>query len=692
MRPSRKGQVPEPGVWLEAPLRAILQDQGDEARGVPEWRRAGASAVTAEAREEGYRMDDLRKENGFHRGAERPLLRAGAFGGIALLLAIPMASCRSMDPEPAGALGRDAADSGMVGAREAAPPISERKSAPPAPALARHLAFARSAISGERARRLVGFMDPSYRVPGNAPFNAALQRVVEELEAVGYVEESRAAGDPALSSSLTYRMEERPLTDPTWEPVRAALSIAGAPDPLMTLETNINLMAANSYSTPPGGVEGEVVYVGAGTEEDFSGKDVEGKVVMGDAHPRVLFSRAVQERGALGILAFRLSSFNRPDVNRDIAPMQSIPLDSVARSWGLLLSGNARSALLDAMEEGPVRVAVEAETRVYPSTELTLVAEVRGTVEPEERFVFSAHVQESGANDNATGVAAQAEIARALAQGVGEGVFQPHRTITMIWGDEIRSTRRYLEDDPTRAQGVIWGMSLDMVGEDTEKTGGTFLIEKMPDPSAVWTRGEDQHTEWGGRPLSLEDMTPHYLNDVVLHRCLEQAAGSDWEVRTNPFEGGSDHVPFLRSGAAGILLWHFTDQFYHTDGDRLEMVSAETLENVGVCAAVSAMTLVSADSGTAVFLVGEVRDAALGRLARESALSQEALEAGGDPEEEREILAAWTDWYLEALSAMEDLEADGPSVPVVRAIQEAREQVGSTGRYYRGLIPEKTEG
>ena len=67
-------------------------------------------------------------------------------------------------------------------------------------------------------------------------------------------------------------------------------------------------------------------------------------------------------------------------------------------------------------------------------------------------------------------------------------------------------------------------MSLDMVGENTEKTGGTFLIEKMPDPSAIWTRGTESHTEWGGRPLEKKDMVPHYFNDFVLNRALEQAS------------------------------------------------------------------------------------------------------------------------------------------------------------------------
>ena len=178
---------------------------------------------------------------------------------------------------------------------------------------------------------------------------------------------------------------------------------------------------------------------------------------------------------------------------------------------------------------------------------------------------------------------------------------------------------------------MLWGMSLDMVGEDTEKTGGTFLIEKMPDPSAVWTRGEDHHTEWGGRPMTVDQMTPHYFNDFVLNRCLDQAAETGWVVETNPYEGGSDHVPFLRADAPGLLLWHFTDQFYHTDGDRLEMVSATTLENVSVCAATSAMALTTADAETALFLIGELETAALERLGKEAVLSQCSHVRGSRP-------------------------------------------------------------
>jgi hypothetical protein len=563
----------------------------------------------------------------------------------------------------------------IIGAVTAAACVQDSNASGDLPELlAQHLSFAQETISGDRAREMVAAMDPSWRLPGNSPFNAALDKVVAALEASGYVAEG-----PGITSPLTYRLERRPLSRPTWEPVSASLGIVGQDQPLMTLESNINLVGAFSYSTPTGGIEADLVDVGRGTEEDFAGKEVRGKVVMGDGSVGGLFRRAVQQHGAMGVLAFRLSSYNRPDVNRDIAPMSSIPYDPEAEAWGLLLSMNARDALREALAQGSGQVRVEVETQIYPSEELTLVADVQGMDYPNERFVYSAHVQESGANDNASGVAALAEVARVFGEGVRSGAFVPKRTISMIWGDEISSTRRYLEADSVRTQGVKWGMSLDMVGEDTEKTGGTFLIEKMPDPSAVWTRGDDRHTEWGGRPMTVEQMTPHYFNDFVLSRCLDQAEGTDWLVRTNPYEGGSDHVPFLRAGAPGLLLWHFTDQFYHTDGDRLEMVSAETLENVGVCAATSAMALTTADEATALSLIGEIEAAALDRLRKETELSRAALAEGAGEAEERLILETWTDWYVEALEATRDIQVGGSSEDILARILAASSAVKAAG-------------
>jgi hypothetical protein len=328
---------------------------------------------------------------------------------------------------------------------------------------------------------------------------------------------------------------------------------------------------------------------------------------------------------------------------------------------------------------------VRLETRIYEADELTLVADVHGRTNPHERFVLSAHVQEPGANDNASGVAVQAEIARVLGELVQAERFVPSRSISMVWGDEIISTRRYVQDDSVRASGILWGVSLDMVGQDPEKTGATFLIEKMPDPSTIWTRGEDEHTDWwheGRRRLSVEDLTPHYLNDFILGRCLDQSAVTGWVVKTNPYEGGSDHVPFLRADIPGLLLWHFTDMFYHTDGDRIDKVSEFSMANVGVTTTVSAMTLASADGETARFIVGEVEAAALARLAAEAELSQSAIAAGEDRDEQVTILRAWVDWYRDALRSTHDIEMGGASPETLAAIEAAVERVVSAGDEY----------
>lgn len=153
------------------------------------------------------------------------------------------------------------------------------------------------------------------------------------------------------------------------------------------------------------------------------------------------------------------------------------------------------------------------------------------------------------------------------------------RTVAVVeqffrWGLETVMTRRYLEDDTGRARSVRRGVSLDMVGEDTRKTGDTFLIEKRPNPSATCTRGDDHHTAWGGQLLTLAQLTSHYFNDCILDVCQRQVARTGWVICTHPYEGGSDHTAPVRAGKAGLLFWHFTDHYRHADGDRLDKVSA----------------------------------------------------------------------------------------------------------------------
>jgi hypothetical protein len=110
------------------------------------------------------------------------------------------------------------------------------------------------------------------------------------------------------------------------------------------------------------------------------------------------------------------------------------------------------------------------------------------------------------------------------------------------------------------------------------------------------------------------------------------------------------------------------------------MVSPTELENVGVCAAVSAMTLTSADAAVTAFLVDEVEGAALRRLQGEAALSRRAVDAGGALDHERNILKTWASWYDGALASMEDIEVGGASASTRERIAQARRRVARAGR------------
>lgn len=529
-----------------------------------------------------------------------------------------------------------------------------------------YYALANGEIDKQAAFKTVAFVEKRWRVVGNQGFNESIQYVVEQLKNAGFVEESAASG----TDRLTYRLEKRPLDKPTWEPITASLKLASG-EPLLNFTSNRNMIAINSFSTS-NELELEVVYVGSGRKLDFP-KDLSGKLVMAETSPGYLFREAVKKRKAAGIITYALPQYLQPEKNVNSIQFGGIPLDDYKKSFGILLSTQAHRRLKAALEKGENKVRVQIQTKVYKSEELTIVAELKGSATPNERFVFSAHVQEPGANDNATGVGALAEIAASSARLLKAGKIDPKRTITYLFGDEIISTRRYIQEDKERAKDIKWGMSLDMVGENTAVTGGTFLIEKMPDPGAIWVRGVEKHSEWGGRPLSKKELKPHYFNDLTIGVFEYIGEKNDWVVKFNPFEGGSDHVPFLSANIPGLLLWHFTDQFYHTDQDRIDKVSPETLKNVSTGALMIALMLTENKEGLSEHVLNDVAQTGFERLEAEYDLSKVALSNGGSIKKEADILTTWSDYYQQVLLTVSDIGAASEAEFKTRTDQKKQE-------------------
>ena len=67
------------------------------------------------------------------------------------------------------------------------------------PQIDRYFELVRAEFSGERAKETVAFMSHKQRWPGNTAFDAALDRVVAQLRAAGYVREDSAPAGTLLT-------------------------------------------------------------------------------------------------------------------------------------------------------------------------------------------------------------------------------------------------------------------------------------------------------------------------------------------------------------------------------------------------------------------------------------------------------------------------------------------------------------
>jgi aminopeptidase YwaD len=556
-------------------------------------------------------------------------------------------------------------ESGPGGSRRtsAAPQIENREPLPPAAERAYRAVAGR--FNARDALEVVSFMDQYWRLAGNPGFNASIDHIRDRLVAAGF--SPSANGLPA-----TVRIDEFPNNGRGWDYRAGTLEFDGGSEPaLLSRERDRVSLAINSFSTPAGGQRASLVDVHSGTEADYAEKDIKGSVVLGDAPLGRLWQDAVKRRGAAGVVSTDIASYIRPSdpgamsaEQQDVLQWGSIPHDAAVKGFGFKSSWRAADRMRQRLKQGPVAVRVTIDASFYEGPNRSLVAEIPGRSRPDERIVMVAHVQEPGANDDGSGCGTLYGLARALIEAIGTGALpRPERTLTFLWVDEVRGSRQWLTSHPDHARGVQYMFAMDMTGEDTSRTGGTFLIEKQADPSAVWQRPSDPHTEWGAGQVKPDALKGSLLNDLHLAVCRRRARDTKWVVRTNPYEGGSDHTAFAAAGVPSVLNWHFTDRYYHTNQDRLDKVSAAEMEHVAVSVATSAWVLASADEEDAMAVVTLVARAAADRLALERTQGKALVEKAGDraaaEEIERNVMAAWTKWYAEALDSIVHLPAAG---------------------------------
>ncbi|MEK7729132.1 MAG: M28 family peptidase [candidate division KSB1 bacterium] len=534
--------------------------------------------------------------------------------------------------------------------------------------LAQHLHTLAPMIDGKLAYETVAVLQKYWRHAGNQDFNLCMDYLASKLRAGGYVE-----GDPRFRLIVKDTLLEK---EKAWQPFEAELRLVAPRDTLLhSLASAKMTLCINSHATPPRGVIGEIVFVD--TLANIAPASLQGKIAYTHASPQRYFESAVVQGGALGLLSSYLPAYNRAAEHPASISMSAIPYRDTPRAFGFKLSYGSQMLLDTLLQQGPVRAQVKVLAQFSPKLVREVIAEIVGDEKPEEKIMLLAHVDEPAANDNASGSGTLVEMALALREAMHSGkIAPPGRTVRMMWLEEITAVLRWQKSAPHAFEQVKAAFALDMVGEDVSKTGGTFLLEKFPDPSAIWTRPPEAHTEWGKGNVSVEQVRGNYLNDLVLAACELRARQTPWAVKMNPYEGGSDHVPFVNAGIPAVLAWHFTDVYYHTSGDELDKVSPLEMANVGISLSAAALLLADCHDAEAREVLRWLEHRAAWRMENESNNSREALRGAQDQSsalrEEEKILRAWEKWYHEAFASVTTLPVAKPAEALLQAVKKAQ--------------------
>jgi aminopeptidase YwaD len=356
--------------------------------------------------------------------------------------------------------------------------------------------------------------------------------------------------------------------------------------------------AALASGSTSGDVQAEVVYVGAGREADYAGKDVKGKIVLGSGSVSGVFAAAVNQRGAAGALGTGSAGVNSNSAGYTLDQIgwQSVAAKPDVGGFGFVLSLRQFDELRGMLERG-TRVVVRAHVRAttHPQKLNVISAAIPGSEPAAGELMLVAHAFERiatpGANDNCTGVATILEVGRTLAKLIENGDLpQPRRTIRFLWVPEISGSRAFMYKYPELQDRLLAAMNFDMTGADLETTDSYLRMKMTPD----------------SRPSYLNDLIANLLQFVDQTEVRTQTGNNaPFNYRLVPFIAASDHTVFLDARIPAMQFNHWPDNFYHSSADTIAHVDATQLKRVGFMAAAGFYYLANAGASEARALAWE---------------------------------------------------------------------------------------
>ncbi len=541
-------------------------------------------------------------------------------GALAAALVISSLACTGLEPELRSLVQQTDAQAGKQD-WHVGPPVEVAETGP-----ARFTKVLYEGFRPHRALETVTFIDRFYRAPANEGYDEVLEKLDKALHDIGF-----GGADTRLELELL-KVSDLPKA---WTPVSAKLVLRVDGEEPRTLHAFTESEDVDRVmlpvNTPSCELKAEVAL--------RLGDVKQGMVLVTDVGAEQVMMRA-RNCGAAAIVSAYLQPFNvdTSGANRHLEAIQFTTLPPGTVLPVMQISPRSKELIEDAVERAEkrgakVRLEIQAEVVIENRPLRTVMAVIRGDEHPEEAVAMVSHVQEPGANDNASGVAGLLEGARSLVEALREKKLPwPDRSLVFLWGDEFRQSESWLAS--TKMKPVV-GISSDMTGQSKE-TGARPLLERNYDPGALRVLEPDFHTPWGQGQVDPGEILPNANGLAVIARCamadVSLLEGGTWITAEHPWEGGSDHDIFIRRGVPAVLFWHFTDFAYHTSLDRMQFVDAEEMRRTGVALLSTALAVASAEPGD---LERYVRT-----LERERLMRMQAAEEA----EDAELAKLWKDW------------------------------------------------
>jgi hypothetical protein len=453
-------------------------------------------------------------------------------------------------------------------------------------------------LSGVAAKDHVARLTQLHRVPASPGFHEAIAYVMDRAKAAGlsdvHVETFPGDGTTwfgTLHGNRGWRVDGGWLDEVQPQPRR-----------IISYDDVRLAVADNSESAD---VTVELVDVGAGTQRsDYAGKDVRGKLVLCDATPSACHRQAVEELGAAGLVSYnsnQVSAWWRDD--QDLIRWGHLDARGRTNAFAIMISVREARALQQRLARGE-HITLHAVVRARNDDTLgyeTLVATIPGTDPAAGDIVFSCHLdhEKPGANDNASGCAANLEIARTLKTLIDtKRIPPPVRTIRFIWPSEMTGTIAYLSKYPEIASRIRAAVHLDMVGADPFITKSVLHVTRSPWSIATMT---DDVEEVFGRYVIDGAMRAAGEGDMT-HAIRSRGGSKDafWADIT-PYESGSDHWIYQEGGFAipSIYLRDHPDIYIHTTGDLPDNIEPTKIKRSAFIAAASGYYLATVPDGGA---------------------------------------------------------------------------------------------